>query len=151
MQKQRIASFVAGLIFAVGLGVSGMTQPHKVVGFLDVIGDWDPSLVFVMLGAIGFNAVALRLITRRDKPLLNAEFFIPSRRDLTPRLVIGSAMFGVGWGMAGYCPGPALVTSSTGATQALIFVAAMIVGIQGERLFEALRARAKASQEAVSM
>ena len=124
-----LSSFAAGLLFAVGLGVAGMTQADKVLGFLNVAGDWDPSLAFVMAGAIGVNAVLYRLILRRKTPLLGGHFGIPSRTDLDLRLVAGSALFGVGWALGGYCPGPGLVSASTGGIAALTFVAAMTGGM----------------------
>jgi len=103
-----LTAFVAGLLFAVGLGVSGMTQHAKVFRFLDVTGDWDPSLALVMVGAIAVHAATLRLILGRERPLFASRFALPTRTDLEPRLVAGAAVFGVGWGIAGYCPGPAV-------------------------------------------
>lgn len=129
MNKQAAAAFVAGLVFAVGLAVAGMTQPSKVVGFLDFFGDWDPSLAFVMGGAIAVHALLFRLVTRRRSPLAAEVFQIPRRRDLTPQLVVGAALFGIGWGLGGYCPGPGLVSLPTLGADALAFVAAMMAGM----------------------
>ena len=128
-----IASAVgAGALFGVGLAVSGMTKPSKVVGFLDVFGGWDPSLMFVMLGAIAVHFVAHRLVTKRPSPLFDARFHLPTRKDIDARLVVGAAIFGVGWALAGFCPGPALVTAASGATAAIVFVVGMTVGIKIE-------------------
>lgn len=128
--------FLAGFIFAIGLGVSGMTSPAKVIAFLNLAGDWDPSLAFVMGGAIVVHGVLFRLITRRSAPLFARRFYIPTRRDLTPRLVIGSTMFGFGWAVGGYCPGPSVVSVVSLTPSALVFVAAMITGMYGFGLVE---------------
>jgi uncharacterized protein len=126
-----LTSFVAGLVFAVGLAVGGMTRPGKVVGFLDFTGGaWDPSLAFVMAGGLVVYGVALRLMTgKREKPVLGARFQIPTRRDVTPRLVVGASLFGVGWALAGFCPGPALAAAGSGSLQALLFLPAMVGGM----------------------
>ena len=124
-----IASAVAGAVFAVGLGISGMTNPAKVVGFLDVAGAWDASLAFVMMGAIAVHFVAYRLIRRRTAPLLDSTFHLPTRRDIDGRLVAGAALFGIGWGLGGFCPGPALVTAAGGEGTALLFVLGMTIGM----------------------
>jgi uncharacterized membrane protein YedE/YeeE len=126
--KQLIAAFASGLVFAIGLGVSGMTLPTKVQGFLDIFGDWDPSLAFVMGGAVIVYTIGFKLVTKRQKPLFAGGFSLPTRNDLTPRLTIGSAMFGVGWGLAGLCPGPAMVATSTLSLEIALFVAAMFAG-----------------------
>lgn len=128
--------FLAGLIFAVGLALSGMTQPHKVVGFLDFAGRWMPDLAFVMGGAVITNVIALRLTLRRSAPLFAPEFGIPTRTDLDPRLIGGSALFGVGWGLGGFCPGPAIASLPSGATSVLVFVGAMLVGMIGFDLLQ---------------
>lgn len=138
--KQGLAAFAVGFIFAIGLGVSGMTQPEKVMGFLDVFGNWDPSLMFVMIGAIGLHAVAYRLIRKRSSPLLAGSWHVPTRKDLTPALLIGSVLFGLGWGLAGYCPGPAVTSLASFQFQAWLFVAAMLVGML---IFKALDTKLK--------
>lgn len=125
---------LSGFIFALGLGISEMTRPEKVLGFLDVGGHWDPSLAFVMGGAIVVYAVALQIAGRRDKPSFAPRFRIPTRSDITPSLIIGAAIFGVGWGLAGFCPGPGLVAASAMVTPALYFVPALIGGILIHRL-----------------
>lgn len=126
--QQNLVSFGVGLIFAVGLAVSGMTQPQKVIGFLDPL-DWDPSLLFVMLGAVGVHVVSYPLIKRKSSPLLDTKWHIPSRKDLTVRLILGSAIFGFGWGLGGYCPGPGVTSLPTGDLRVFVFVGAMLVGM----------------------
>jgi uncharacterized membrane protein YedE/YeeE len=118
----------SGILFGVGLVVSGMTNPAKVLGFLNWFGDWDPSLMFVMLGAIGVHAPLLRAIIRRKSPLAAHGFAIPAVRRVDARLVVGSALFGVGWGLSGYCPGPAVVALASGSGSVLVFVVAVLCG-----------------------
>jgi uncharacterized protein len=124
-----VAAFAAGILFALGLGVGGMTQPARVLAFLDVAGSWDPSLAFVMAGAVGVYAAVFRLINRRSRPLLAPVFSIPTRRDVDPRLVCGAALFGIGWGLAGYCPGPGIVSLVTGRAEVVVFLTAMMAGM----------------------
>lgn len=130
--KRLAATFLAGALFAVGLGISGMTKPSKVVGFLDLSGAWDASLAFVMLGAIAVYFTLHRLIVKRPRPIFDTRFHLPSRKDIDARLVAGAAIFGIGWGLGGYCPGPGLVTAASGAAPALVFVAAMAIGMKVE-------------------
>lgn len=129
-----VVAFGCGALFALGLGIGGMTQPSRVLAFLDVSGEWDPALALVMLGAIAVYAPVYRLAVRRDRPVLAAAWDLPARRDVDGRLVIGAALFGVGWGLAGLCPGPALTALASGEPAALLFVAAMLAGITGSRL-----------------
>jgi uncharacterized membrane protein YedE/YeeE len=124
-----LASLLAGLVFGFGLIVSGMANPAKVLGFLDLAGAWDPSLAFVMAGAIAVGAVAFAVARRRTVSLLGAEMRLPSSRHIDRRLVVGSVLFGMGWGIAGFCPGPALVALGMGEAKALVFVAAMLAGM----------------------
>jgi uncharacterized membrane protein YedE/YeeE len=124
-----LAAFLCGALFAVGLGISGMTRPGKVLAFLDVGGAFDPSLAFVMLGAIVSHALLLRPVTARHAPLLMPRFALPTRRDIDGRLVTGAALFGIGWGLAGFCPGPALTALAGGHSEPLLFVAAMLAGM----------------------
>jgi len=124
-----VVAFASGLLFALGLGVSGMTRPEKVLAFLDVAGRWDPSLAFVMLGAIGVHAVLLRVILRRRAPLLAPAFALPVRSEVDARLLVGAAIFGVGWGLAGLCPGPAVTVLASGRMLGVAFVLAMLVGM----------------------
>ncbi|MCB9796492.1 MAG: YeeE/YedE family protein [Alphaproteobacteria bacterium] len=152
MTKLYLSSFVSGLIFALGLGLAGMTQPAKVINFLDVAGDWDPSLAFVMLGSIIVYGLGFRLLTQRAAPILVGAWSLPTRSDLTPQLFVGSAMFGLGWGLAGFCPGPAITSVVTLSPTVLVFVGAMVVGMWAEAAVEALRKPAPAakSDEAVA-
>jgi uncharacterized protein len=124
-----LSAFAAGLVFGIGLIVSGMTDPGKVIGFLDVAGSWDPSLAFVMGGAILVGFFAFRLAGRRAQAFLGGAMHLPQRRDIDRRLVGGSLLFGIGWGLAGFCPGPALVSFASGVDQAAVFVAAMLGGM----------------------
>jgi uncharacterized membrane protein YedE/YeeE len=123
------AAFAAGLVFGAGLILSGMTDPGKVIGFLDIAGRWDPSLGLVMGGAILVGFFAFRLAARRTRSFLSGAMHLPQRRDLDMRLVAGSTVFGIGWGIAGFCPGPALVSFASGVEAAAVFVAAMLIGM----------------------
>lgn len=125
---QNFVSFVVGFIFAVGLAVAGMTEPQKVIGFLS-LPNWDPSLIFVMAGAIGVHALTYPLIRKKASPLLDSTWHIPNRNDITSRLVIGSLLFGVGWGLGGFCPGPGVASVLTFDLRVLIFVGAMLGGM----------------------
>ncbi len=127
--KTSVVSLIVGFLFALGLGLSGMTQPAKVVGFLDLFGNWDPSLMFVMIGAIGVHAVTYWMTRHRTSPLLAEKWHVPTKRDLTPALMIGALMFGVGWGLAGYCPGPAVTSLASFEARPAIFVVSMLVGM----------------------
>lgn len=126
--QQNAISFLVGAIFALGLGLSGMTQPQKVIGFLDPF-SWDPSLIFVMVGAISVHAVLYPLVLRRRSPLIDIQWHVPTRNDITVRLVAGSAIFGIGWGLGGFCPGPGVTSLVTGDLRAVVFVSAMIAGM----------------------
>jgi uncharacterized membrane protein YedE/YeeE len=125
--RDGIISFVVGAVFAVGLALAGMTQPSVVIGFLDVT-DWNPSLVFVMGGAVVVYGIAYRLITSRKRPVLAAELPELGRLRIDKRLIAGSALFGIGWGLAGVCPGPALASLGAPAIGPIVFVAAMLFG-----------------------
>lgn len=138
----RFSEFVVGLLFGWGLLISGMTDPGKVLGFLDLAGAWDPSLAFVMGGGVLVGLVGFTLARKRTRSLLGSAMHLPTSRDLDRRLVLGSLAFGVGWGLAGFCPGPGIVAMGAGESQAALFVVAMIVGML---LFELLDRRAKAS------
>ena len=124
-----VIALVAGLLFGAGLIVSGMANPAKVLGFLDLFGQWDPSLAFVMAGAIAVGVVAFFVARRRGHSWLGTLIQLPSATGVTTRLVLGSAVFGIGWGLAGFCPGPALVALGAGVPKAVGFVAAMLVGM----------------------
>jgi uncharacterized membrane protein YedE/YeeE len=133
MKKLQFVEFavalVAGIVFAVGLALSQMVNPAKVLNFLDVAGQWDPTLALVMGGAVLVTIPAYRLVLRRARPIFDEQFYVPSRTDIDARLVGGAAVFGVGWGLAGICPGPALTALATAATPILAFVLAMTVGM----------------------
>ena len=133
-----IASLLSGLVFGLGLIVSGMANPAKVLGFLDLAGAWDPSLALVMAGAIAVGLVAFGVAKGRTRSLLGVEMKLPTSRQIDRRLVGGSLLFGIGWGIAGYCPGPALVALGMGQLKAVVFVAAMLAGMA---LFELLERR----------
>lgn len=131
---------VYGLLFALGLAVSGMVQPEKVIAFLDVLGDWDASLAFVMVGAIGVYAVAWRRLGRWPRPLLAPRFSHPSPTRVDGRLIAGAVLFGVGWGLSGFCPGPAVVALGAATRAAAWFVPAMLAGMWlHDRAWRALR------------
>lgn len=124
-----VAAFFCGILFSIGLAVSGMTSPYKVVGFLDFFGNWDPSLLFVMVGAIGVYFVGYRLTVRKAKPVLTSSFHLPVKKNIDKPLIVGSILFGIGWGLAGFCPGPALTSMVTFQLQPITFVIAMILGM----------------------
>lgn len=138
--KLNVASFLTALLFGLGLGVGGMTMPAKIFGFLDVTGNWDPSLLFVMVGAIAVHAVSFRLITKKSSPILTTKFQIPTAKDIDKRLVLGSMIFGLGWGLGGFCPGPAIVASVSGHASVLVFVLSMIGGMYIFKAYEKYRA-----------
>ena len=130
MAKSNISSIICGIIFSIGLGISGMTQPQKVIGFLDIFGEWNPSLAFVIGGAV-LSYLAIQLLIQRNFsiPVLVGSFQIPTRKDLDRSLIIGALLFGSGWGLGGYCPGPAITSLGSGSLNALLFVVAMGVGM----------------------
>ncbi|MEZ4320482.1 MAG: DUF6691 family protein [Myxococcota bacterium] len=124
-----LASALSGLLFGAGLAVSGMTRPDQVIAFLDLSDAWDPGLALVMASAVAVYFVASRRILRRRSPLFVPTFGVPVSKDLDVRLVGGSALFGVGWAIGGYCPGPGLVSAATGGSEALLFVGTMSAGM----------------------
>lgn len=127
--KINLVALFSGLIFAFGLGIGGMTMPSKIVGFLDVAGAWDASLAFVMGGAVLCYAIIYRVALRRGTPLLAPAFAIPSRRDIDAPLITGAALFGIGWGLGGFCPGPAIVSLAWLDRRVLLFAGAMCLGM----------------------
>jgi uncharacterized membrane protein YedE/YeeE len=133
-----LAALLSGLLFGAGLAVSGMMNPGKVIGFLDLAGAWDPSLAFVMGGALIVTAIGYRLAGARGRPLFEARFHLPTAKSIDLRLIGGAVLFGLGWGISGLCPGPAIAAATTGITDILIFGAAMLAGIG---LFELASAR----------
>jgi uncharacterized membrane protein YedE/YeeE len=139
-----LAAWLAGLVFGIGLVVSGMANPAKVLGFLDLAGAWDPSLALVMGGAVAVGMVAFFIARQRTVSLLGAEMRVPASRDIDRGLALGSLLFGVGWGIAGFCPGPALVALGMGSSKALIFVVAMLAGMALFELLERFAPHARA-------
>jgi uncharacterized membrane protein YedE/YeeE len=135
-----LSTYIIGLIFGIGISISGMANPAKVLNFFDIAGAWDPSLAFVMGGALIVTFIGYRMVFNRGAPLLEQKFQLPTRRDIDPALIGGSALFGVGWGMTGFCPGGALPALGTGRSEVLIFVAALIVGILIAKTLQNLRA-----------
>lgn len=125
-----VVSFACGFIFALGLGLSGMTQPSIVKGFLDVTGQWDWQLMGVMIGAISVHALTYRLIMKRTSPILDVQFHVPKKTVISKKLILGAALFGLGWGWAGICPGPAIVALASGKTKIIVFVSSMMLGIK---------------------
>jgi uncharacterized membrane protein YedE/YeeE len=135
--KNIVTAFIVGFLFAVGLNISGMTQPQKVMGFLDLFGAWDPSLVFVMVGAILVHAGYFFLIKPRfQQPVFAKTYQVPARKDLTGSLILGALLFGVGWGLGGYCPGPAITSLATFSLNPALFIVAMLVGMALYRVVE---------------
>jgi len=139
--KQTLTAFISGLLFGLGLLLAGMANPAKVQDFLDITGAWDPSLAFVMLGAIMIGWIAFNIAAKRENSLLNLTMHLPTAKHLDKRLILGSAAFGVGWGLAGICPGPALVLVGAGNTKGMLFALAMIVGMVIFELVEIQRLR----------
>ena len=138
-------SYLSGLIFGIGIAISGMANPAKVLNFFDVAGSWDPSLAFVMGGALIVTFIGYRFVLKRPSPTLAESFQLPTRRDLDLPLIGGSAVFGIGWGIAGFCPGGALPALGTGNANVFIFVAALLVGIIAAKLLQsAIANRAQA-------
>ena len=129
MTLSNLSAWIVGLIFGMGLLVSGMANPDKVLSFLDLAGAWDPSLALVMGGAIGVGSIAFAMASKRERSLIAEPMRIPTRRDLDTPLILGSLGFGVGWGLAGFCPGPALVALGAGEAKAVIFVVSMLAGM----------------------
>ena len=138
MHHHRLSEFLIGLLFGMGLIVAGMTDPSKVIGFLDLAGAWDPSLAFVMGGAILVGLGAFAVAKKRTTSFLGGAMQLPTNSQIDKRLVVGSLLFGTGWGLAGFCPGPALVSLGTGNTKAFVFVLAMLAGMA---LFELVQTR----------
>ena len=124
-----LGALLAGIVFGLGLAVSQMINPAKVLAFLDIAGRWDPSLALVMAGALGVTALGYRLAIRRPAPLLAARFEVPTVREIDGRLLAGAVVFGIGWGLVGFCPGPAIASLAFGVKESLIFVAAMLAGM----------------------
>ncbi|MGZ3722498.1 MAG: DUF6691 family protein [Bdellovibrionales bacterium] len=127
--KNHLTAAAAGFIFAAGLCISGMTQPEKIFGFLNIFGNWNPALIFVMVGAIAVHFITYRLIRRRSSPLFSKNWYVPEKTNITKSLIIGSLLFGIGWGLGGYCPGPGLVSLASLQLKPLLFVGGMLIGM----------------------
>lgn len=134
MIRPILAALLVGLLFGAGLALSDMVNPARVLAFLDLAGDWDPTLAFVMIGALIPSTIAYAASRRMRRPLLGDEFHIPTARQLDPRLLAGGAIFGIGWGLVGLCPGPAIAGLAFGLWQSWLFLAAMIAGMAAHRL-----------------
>ena len=139
--RRILPPLASGLLFGAGLTVSGMTDPERVRGFLDIFGTWDPTLVFVMGGGVMVMALAWRIRARLAKPVFGEKFSLPDRSDLDARLIMGSALFGIGWGLAGLCPGPAVASLALSPMKVAPFVIAMLVGMMAQRVMAAFEAR----------
>ena len=136
------SQYAIGILFGWGLIISGMSNPQKVLGFLDLAGNWDPSLAFVMLGAVLVGLAGFYVVSKRTEAFFGGALHIPTRRDITKPLLIGSLIFGAGWGIAGFCPGPVLVAVGAGHLKAFVFVAAMMAGMEiCERFFTGHRSK----------
>ncbi|MDO8812595.1 MAG: YeeE/YedE family protein [Gallionella sp.] len=142
---RNLASLLAGLLFGFGLALSGMTHPQKVLGFLDVVGAWDASLLFVLGGAVGVTLISFRFILRLNKPVLAEHFVITEETHIDRRIILGAILFGIGWGISGYCPGPAIALLASPNWELLAFLPAAILGAVAEKYFE-LRSQKRAEQ-----
>lgn len=140
--RTNIAALASGLLFGIGLALSGMIDPNRILGFFDVFGDWNPALLYTFVGALGVSAIAFRFVLNRPKPLLVERFALPDRKaTLDPQLLVGSAMFGIGWGLSGYCPGPALASLSFANAGTLVFIVAMLIGMRAHDWLQLRRPR----------
>lgn len=128
-----ISAFISGVIFSIGLTVAGMTDPVNVIGFLDITGQWNPALMLVLIAAIVVTAIGYRLVWKRTEPLFEENFFVPTSRIMDGRLMTGAAIFGIGWGLVGLCPGPALSSVVSGESSVLVFIGAMLGGMLLQR------------------
>jgi len=138
-----LGAFLSALIFGIGLGVAGMTLPSKILGFLDIFGNWDPSLLFVMVAALGVHVVTYRIILKKSFPVFHSKFEVPTQNNIDFRLIAGAFLFGIGWGLSGFCPGPAIVGSITLNPSVIAFLTSMLVGIGVFQIFEFLTAGQK--------
>lgn len=140
---QILSAFVVGVLLALGLSVSGMIQPQKVIGFLNIKGDWDPSLLFVMIGAIPVHILAYRFIKGKASPLFDIKWHVPTSKEITKPLIFGAVIFGLGWGLAGICPGPAFVSMASGSQMIFVFVVMMTIGMLLNRVYSRAMERVK--------
>ncbi|MAZ47985.1 MAG: YeeE/YedE family protein [Halobacteriovoraceae bacterium] len=133
-----LSSFFLGLLFSIGLSVSGMVNPNKVIGFLDLWGTWDPDLIFVMGGAAGLNFVTFRFVLKRKNPLLGENFHMPTANEIDLKLLVGSALFGIGWGLGGICPGPGIANLFSLKAEPIVFIIFMLLGMLSFKWFDKL-------------
>ncbi|TNE49012.1 MAG: YeeE/YedE family protein [Deltaproteobacteria bacterium] len=147
---QYIVIYLSGVMFAVGLGIAGMTNPVKVMAFLDFFGKWDATLIFVLGAATGTNLLMFRWVLKRPHPILTSKFLLPTRTDIDSRLVMGAALFGVGWGMAGYCPGPAITSIASGSSATLLFVLMMTIGLRASHQVDSWMQHQKQKRESTA-
>jgi hypothetical protein len=138
-----IVLYLIGLVFGIGISISGMANPAKVLNFFDVAGTWDPSLIFVMGGALVTTFIGYRFVLKRPAPLMEGTFHLPTKTDLDARLIGGSAVFGIGWGISGFCPGGALPALGTGNLNVIAFIVSLVAGMAGARYAQDLMARAQ--------
>ncbi len=135
--KQNILALLSGIIFGIGLCISRMADPNKVLNFLDVTGNWDPSLMLVMGGALAVTLITFRFVLKREHPVFTEKFQLPAKKDLDAKLILGATLFGIGWGMIGFCPGPAITATGFGLTNPYIVVVMMFIGfLTHQLLFE---------------
>ena len=139
MMRHSLPGLLVGVLFGAGLTLSGMIDPARVLGFLDILGRWDPTLAFVLFSALIPSAAAYLLTRRMRRPLMSDEFCIPQNRELEPRLIAGAAMFGIGWGLVGLCPGPAIAGLALGNGQYWLFGGALVIGMELQRIYADLR------------
>lgn len=133
--KNSLIALISGILFGLGLSLSQMMNPAKVIGFLDIFGQWDPSLAFVMVGALVVTFISFKFILKRPEPILEESFHLPKRTDIDKALLGGAALFGIGWGMSGYCPGPAVASAGTGNLEAVVMVASIYAGFFVQKWF----------------
>lgn len=145
--REKVLALVSGLLFGLGLGISQMIDRERVLGFLDVTGNWDPTLAFVMGGAVLVTIISFRFVLRRPHPIFSAKFYLPTRQDIDRNLLLGAGLFGIGWGIAGYCPGPGITAMVLGIANPFIFVVAMILGSWG---YQAITTRLAATAHATA-
>jgi len=143
MNAKNLVAFISGLLFAFGLGLGGMTQPQNILAFLDITGNWNPALIYVMIGAILVHGVSYQFIKHRASPLLDSTFKMPTSKVIDRRLLMGAALFGMGWGLAGYCPGPGLASVFTGQKPTLVFVVSMLAGMFVFNFIEKVQSQTK--------
>ena len=139
--KKNIVALVSGMVFGLGLSLSQMINPNKVIGFLDVFGDWDPSLAFVMMGALMVAFISFKCILKRTAPILEDDFHISKRTEINKPLLLGSAIFGIGWGMSGYCPGPAVAGMGLGNMEAMVMVVFIYAGFFSQNWLSSMKGR----------